>query len=133
MMVGDDLSFDDQKDLDDDAYRGYKWTMNNDISEQEIYFCVDQNYFGKFEQKDLVEGGADLKVTNENKLQYLEKLGLYKMYIQVKEQVDAFLTGFHELIPKNLVQIFNHSELELLISGLPDFNCKNFFITFNSK
>lgn len=41
MMVGDDLSFDDQKDLDDDAYRGYKWTMNNDISEQEIYFCVD--------------------------------------------------------------------------------------------
>lgn len=49
-------------------------------------------------------------------------MGVYKMYGVIKEQVDAFLKGFHELIPKNLVSIFSHSELELLISGLPDFN-----------
>lgn len=36
--------------------------------------------------------------------------------------MDAFLKGFHELIPRNLVQIFNNHELELLLSGLPDFN-----------
>ncbi len=90
-----------------------------------MYFYVDQDYFGKIEQKPLVEGGIDLKVTNENKLDYLEKLGFFKMYINIKDQVDSFLKGFHELIPKNLVSIFSHSELELLISGLPDFDCKS--------
>lgn len=47
-------------------------------------------------------------VTNDNKLDYLEKLGFFKMYINIKEQVDSFLQGFHELIPKNLVSIFSH-------------------------
>lgn len=74
----------------------------------------------------MIEGGVDIKVTNENKLDYFHKLGYFKMYTMIKEQVDAFLKGFYELIPKNLVKIFSHSELELLISGLPDFNCKLF-------
>jgi hypothetical protein len=29
------------------------------------------------------------------------------------------LQGFHDLIPNNLIKIFDHKELELLISGLP--------------
>ncbi len=89
-----------------------------------MYFCVDVDYFGKIEQKELVAGGIDIKVTNENKLDYLEKVGKFKMYDCIKEQVDSFLKGFHELIPKHLVSIFSYQELELLISGLPDFNCK---------
>lgn len=73
-----------------------------------MYFYVDQDHFGKIEQKELVEGGVDKLVTNDNKLFYLEKMGFFKMYINIKEQVDAFLKGFHELIPKNLVSIFSH-------------------------
>lgn len=41
------------------------------------------------------------------------------MYNAVKEQIDAFLAGFHELIPKKFVGIFTASELEMVISGLP--------------
>ena len=32
----------------------------------------------------------------------------------------AHLLGFHEIIPAELISIFNEQELELLISGLPD-------------
>ena len=35
-------------------------------------------------------------------------------------QIDAFLDGFHELVPPELISIFDAQELELLISGLPD-------------
>lgn len=35
-------------------------------------------------------------------------------------QIDAFLEGFHDIIPVDLVRIFSEQELELLISGLPD-------------
>jgi E3 ubiquitin-protein ligase HUWE1 len=30
------------------------------------------------------------------------------------------MKGFHELIPKTVISIFNEYELELLIAGLPD-------------
>lgn len=35
-------------------------------------------------------------------------------------QIDSFLDGFHELVPPELISIFDAQELELLISGLPD-------------
>lgn len=35
-------------------------------------------------------------------------------------QIDAFLDGFHDIIPPALIRIFSEKELELLISGLPD-------------
>lgn len=41
------------------------------------------------------------------------------MYDSVKDQIDAFLLGFHELIPKTIIRMFSASELDLLISGLP--------------
>uniref|UniRef100_A0A7S3UX33 HECT-type E3 ubiquitin transferase n=1 Tax=Heterosigma akashiwo TaxID=2829 RepID=A0A7S3UX33_HETAK len=37
-------------------------------------------------------------------------------------KIDSFLEGFHELVPADLISIFNPQELELLISGLPDIN-----------
>ena len=35
-------------------------------------------------------------------------------------QIDSFLEGFHDLVPPELISIFDAQELELLISGLPD-------------
>lgn len=34
--------------------------------------------------------------------------------------LQSFLDGFWELIPQDLINLFNDHELELLISGLPD-------------
>ena len=40
------------------------------------------------------------------------------MYTSVKDQIDAFLKGFHELIPKKVVGVFTATELGLVIQGL---------------
>jgi len=61
-------------------------------------------------------------VTNENKEYYVERKAYYHLYKSVQEQIDAFLDGFYEIIPRDLVSIFTYKELELLISGLPDFS-----------
>ena len=82
--------------------------------------------FGKPEEIELIEGGKNIPVTNDNKAEYVEKLAYYKLYRSIQKQIDAFLEGFYELIPKDLVGIFNFKELELLISGLPNFDCKLF-------
>jgi hypothetical protein len=38
----------------------------------------------------------------------------------VDEQFNAFVQGFHELIPADLVNVFDERELELLIGGIAD-------------
>jgi E3 ubiquitin-protein ligase HUWE1 len=38
----------------------------------------------------------------------------------IRKQIDTFLEGFYEVIPKRLISIFDEQELELLISGLPN-------------
>ena len=35
------------------------------------------------------------------------------------------MEGFYDIIPKNLISIFNEQELELLISGLPNIDIED--------
>lgn len=46
----------------------------------------------------------------------------------IRPQITSFLEGFNELVPRELISIFNDKELELLISGLPEIDCKCIFI-----
>ena len=39
---------------------------------------------------------------------------------RVEEQFNAFMSGFNELIPADLVNVFDERELELLIGGIAD-------------
>ena len=61
---------------------------------------------------ELIPGGRNIRVTEENKDKYVD-------LVAVRPQINAFLEGFNELIPRHLISIFNDRELELLISGLP--------------
>jgi E3 ubiquitin-protein ligase HUWE1 len=42
------------------------------------------------------------------------------MTSSIADQTDAFLSGFHDVIPPSLIAIFSEAELELLIAGLPE-------------
>ena len=57
-------------------------------------------------------------MTNENKAEYINLLVNFKFISRVKEQMDAFLDGFHDIIPKGEIDLFDPSELELLMCGL---------------
>lgn len=72
---------------------------------------------------ELIPGGRNIKVTEDNKHQYVDLVAEHRLTTAIRPQINAFLKGFTELIP-DLVSIFNDKELELLISGLPDIDCK---------
>src|ERR1700761_4239879 len=44
----------------------------------------------------------------------------WKIQTRFEEQFNAFITGFNELIPTDLVNVFDERELELLIGGIAD-------------
>jgi E3 ubiquitin-protein ligase HUWE1 len=73
---------------------------------------------------ELIPGGRNIRVTEENKHQYVDRVAEHRLTTAIRPQINAFLEGFNELIPRELISIFNDKELELLISGLPDIDCK---------
>ena len=75
-------------------------------------------YFGQSQEIELVEGGANKLVTDENKWEYVTLVTNFRLYKAINTQVDAFLKEFYSVIPKDLIKIFDNRELELLISGL---------------
>ena len=127
MMIGEELFFEDLSDMDNDCFRNLRWLIDNDVTDLGQYFAITKDYFGKYEEIDLKENGHEIPVTNDNKVEYIEKFTFHKMYLNVKDQIDAFLGGFHDVIGKDLIRVFNAKELELLISGLPNFDGKYTF------
>jgi len=85
-----------------------------------LTFSYEKEKFGQLIIVDLKGDGRNILVTNENKREYVNLICTSKMASGIKAQIESFLQGFFELIPKNLVSIFDGRELELLISGLPD-------------
>lgn len=82
-----------------------------------VLFQVQE--FGKTEVKELKPDGTNIVVTEANKREYVQLACQMKMTGSIQVQIKSFLEGFYEVIPKDLISIFNEQELELLISGLP--------------
>lgn len=61
-----------------------------------------------------------MAVTDQNKHDYVKLIVENRLTTGIREQITAFLTGFYDIVPLELVSIFNEKELELLISGVPD-------------
>ena len=74
---------------------------------------------------ELCENGRNIRVTEENKHQYVDLVAEHRLTTAIRPQINAFLDGFNELIQRDLISIFNDKELELLISGLPDIDCES--------
>lgn len=72
------------------------------------------------EVRELKPNGCNIVVTEENKKEYLKLVCQMKMTGAIRKQLNAFLEGFYDIIPKRLISIFNEQELELLLSGLPN-------------
>ena len=69
--------------------------------------------------------GQNIPVTEENKKEYVQLACQMKMTSSIRSQIKSFLEGFYEIIPKELISIFNEQELELLICGLPTIDIDN--------
>ncbi|RLV95953.1 putative E3 ubiquitin-protein ligase TOM1 [Spathaspora sp. JA1] len=116
-------SLKDMETLDLEYFKSLMWMLENDITDVITEdFSVETNDYGERNIIDLIPDGRNIPVTEANKHEYVKKVVEYRLQTSVVEQMDNFLIGFHEIIPKDLIVIFDEQELELLISGLPDIN-----------
>ncbi|KAL9107981.1 MAG: hypothetical protein Q9227_007196 [Pyrenula ochraceoflavens] len=120
-ILGKTVSIKDMETLDLDYYKSLLWMLENDITDIITEnFSVETSDFGEKQVVDLIENGRHIPVTEENKQEYVQRVVEYRLIDSVKEQLENFLKGFFDIIPAEVISIFNEQELELLISGLPD-------------
>lgn len=120
-ILGKSVSVKDMESFDPDYYKSLCWMLENDITDIITEtFSVEDEEFGVTNVVDLIPNGRDVAVTEENKKEYVRLVVEHKLLSSVKEQMERFLEGFHDIIPAELISIFNEQELELLISGLPE-------------
>src|SRR3569833_1024676 len=121
-ILGKPVSVKDMESFDPEYYKSLMWILEADITDllDSETFSIQDSEFGVEKTVDLCENGRNIPVTEENKKEYVSLLVEHKLLSSVKSQFEYFLQGFHDIIPAELISIFNEQELELLISGLPE-------------
>ncbi|KAG6812564.1 hypothetical protein H0H92_002216 [Tricholoma furcatifolium] len=121
MILGKQMTLADLESIDADLHRSLVWMLDNDITDVlEETFSVTEERFGEMVTVELKPGGEQLDVTEENKKEYVDSVVAYRISKRVKEQFDAFMEGLLELIPADLIGVFDERELELLIGGMTE-------------
>ncbi|GMY07746.1 E3 ubiquitin-protein ligase UPL2-like [Fagus crenata] len=127
-ILGAKVTYHDIEAIDPPYFKNLKWMLENDITDGlDLTFSIDADeekriLYERTEVTDyeLIPGGRNIKVTEENKHEYVDLIAEHRLTTAIRPQINAFMEGFNELIPRELISIFNDKELELLISGLPD-------------
>ncbi|MCJ1389209.1 hypothetical protein MMC18_002064 [Xylographa bjoerkii] len=126
MILRKKVSLADMEGVDADFHRNLTWTLENSIDNVlELTFSTDDERFGETVTIDLKPNGRNIEVTNENKKEYIDLITEWRIQKRVEEQFNAFVTGFNELIPPDLVNVFDERELELLIGGIADIDVED--------
>ncbi|KAK3609117.1 hypothetical protein CHS0354_007796 [Potamilus streckersoni] len=120
MMIDKKITLQDMESVDSEYYNSLCWIKDNDPENLELSFSVEEDHFGEITERELKKGGRDIRVTNSNKMEYIDLIIVWRFVARVETQMKRFMKGFTELIPQNLLQIFDANELELLMCGLQD-------------
>lgn len=121
MMLRKKIVLEDMEGVDAEFYRSLEWMLDNDITDVlDLTFSIEDDQFGEIVIVDLKPDGRNIEVNNDNKLEYVELVTDWKISTRVDEQFNAFASGFNELIPQELVNVFDERELELLIGGIAE-------------
>jgi ubiquitin-protein ligase E3 A len=68
------------------------------LEDLEVYFTIEQEHFGEKVIEDLVEDGAEIKVTQDNKQEYCQLYADFLLNKSIKKQFDAFKRGFYKVV-----------------------------------
>eukprot|EP00602_Paraphysomonas_sp_CaronLab_P004577 CAMPEP_0185036162 /NCGR_PEP_ID=MMETSP1103-20130426/28714_1 /TAXON_ID=36769 /ORGANISM="Paraphysomonas bandaiensis, Strain Caron Lab Isolate" /LENGTH=4103 /DNA_ID=CAMNT_0027573585 /DNA_START=26 /DNA_END=12337 /DNA_ORIENTATION=+ len=121
-VLGVPVEYSDIEGIEPEYFKSLKQILEYPLEDLglELTFSSDVQTFGRHEVVDLIPNGRNIPVTDSNKADYIRLISHHSMTSAIRSQIDCFLQGFHDLVPAELISIFSPTELELLISGLPD-------------
>lgn len=117
---GMEVTLEDLESVDAQLHSNLQWLLENEATpELGLSMSVQVEEFGTLRSIDLSPNSNE-PVTDANKAEYIQKYLEWRIVTRVKPQMDAFLEGLFELIPRSLLGIFDDRELELLFGGMQE-------------
>ncbi|CAI5732747.1 unnamed protein product [Hyaloperonospora brassicae] len=122
VILGVPVTFADMEFLDPETYRSLQWLMENDgVEDLELDFSLVKLVNGSEKVVvDLVPNGRNVVVTDANKREYLDRRFRYALFESVADQMYAFLSGLYEVIPRDMLLLFDPEEFDYLLCGSPE-------------
>ncbi|KAH9122984.1 hypothetical protein LEN26_001523 [Aphanomyces euteiches] len=126
-ILGVPISFNDIQYLDPQKYSGLRWIEeNNNVECLDLYFSTTEVCQGnKTVEVDLKPNGRNILVTDENKAEYLQLTLRYLMLDRCAAQLQHLLVGLFEVVPQEMLMVFDYQELELVMCGVPDIDVED--------
>lgn len=120
-LLGVPISFSDLEFFDQEVHKSLRWMKENDGVDA---LCLDfsvtnRKLNGEVEVIDLKPDGRNIDVTDENKHEYIYLRLRYIMLDSFAEQLQHLMAGVFEVIPQELILVFDYQELELVLCGVP--------------
>ena len=99
-MLGLKPTMEDMAAVDPEYYKNLQQILKYDLDDLdlELFFTVRTSFCGQDETHVLKPGGDKIEVTNENKAEYVQLVTQHRMCTAIKDQITAFLEGFHEMV-----------------------------------
>jgi len=105
------------KFIDAEFHKFSRQMLDNDITDiLDLTMLTADDKFGVRVVVDLVPDGRNIPVTEGNKVQYAELI-TERIVKFTEEQVKPLREGLFEIVPEDLLMMFDERELEMLISG----------------
>ncbi|KAE8976901.1 E3 ubiquitin-protein ligase [Phytophthora rubi] len=118
-LLGKFNYIDDLHSLDPELYKSLMHLKHyeGNVEDLALTFSVSEMEFGEVVTRNLVPDGANIPVTNDNRIRYIHLMANYKLNVLSSMESAAFLKGFRDLIPGTWIQMFAPAELQMLIGG----------------
>ncbi|CAL1273609.1 unnamed protein product [Larinioides sclopetarius] len=126
-MLGKKLTMKDIESIDPEFYNSLVWIKENNIEEcgLELFFSVDFEILGQIQSHELKPGGGEIRVSEENKDEYLRLMTDWRFSRGQEEQTKSFLDGFNEVLPLEWLHYFDERELELMLCGMQEIDIED--------
>lgn len=144
MMLGVPMSLSDVEYVGPETYKRIMdvlSVMNNDVDDDntlkklELHFSrMKQLSDGdSFEVVDLIPNGRHVAVTHDNKLEYVDRVFRFTLLESVSSQLHAFFSGFYEVVPRELLMLFDPEKLDYVFCDSHEINIVDSKKTHRSK
>ncbi|GLE06289.1 hypothetical protein PINS_up015536 [Pythium insidiosum] len=123
IILGQPVSLSDLEFFDPETYRNLTWLLNNDGADAlGLDFSVCEQVVvadGSTQTMvvDLIPNGRDVEVTDTNKALFVDRKFRYMVFESVSSQLYALLKGVYEVVPPEMLMLFDAEELDYVLSG----------------
>ncbi|GMF33297.1 unnamed protein product [Phytophthora fragariaefolia] len=119
IILGIPLTFRDYEDFDPTTYKSLLWMLENDGADTLglDFTATRTNANGDMVVVELVPKGGEIPVTDSNKRSFAEHWVHYFLLESISDQLYVFLKGLYEVIPRQILMLFDAEELDYVLCG----------------